>query len=347
MKKNWLLFLFSILVCFYLLEGLMSLFLKKSIMLYYIPPHSEQRHSTQDFDVIYRYNNYALRGEDIDFNNKFDIVLLGDSFLFGMGVDEKYIVSNLLKDRKIDALNLSEAATNPINYYHKFVIAQKLGLKAKNLVLCLYIGNDFQGIGDKDNLENTLKNADKYLTYKYDIVSYGKLERLRYLAYAAIHKLFYKNEFIIHEFERAKPFKYDWLVWFAGRDVDNADEMQKRRNSPWSGDKYLSKKHINEKSIKNTAIIINHLRRRLNSETKLSVMLIPDWHYGRHDLGAKYKYLINNFTLLLNRNIKIIDLHDRFNEDIFLPQDAHWNEKGHKFVAEVLINELNLAVNGQ
>ena len=52
----------------------MSLFLIKSIMLYYIPPHSEQRHSTQDLDVIYRYNNYALRGEDIDFNNKFDIV---------------------------------------------------------------------------------------------------------------------------------------------------------------------------------------------------------------------------------------------------------------------------------
>ncbi len=229
MKKKWLLLFFSILFCCYLVEGLLGFFLKKSIMQYYIPPHSEQRHSTKDYDVIYHYNNYALRDADIDFKTKFDIVLLGDSYPFGIGVDEKYIVSNYLKHKGITVLNLSEPATNPITYYYKFVIAQKLGLKANNLVLFLFIGNDFQGIDDKINLENTLKNADKYLTYQYDIVSFIKLERVRYLAYAVIHKLFYKNEFIVHEFETAKPFKYDWIAWLTGGEGYNANKMRNRK----------------------------------------------------------------------------------------------------------------------
>jgi hypothetical protein len=314
-------------------------------MLFYIPADSQQRHVTHDFDVTYNYNNYALRGRDVDFKSEFDIVILGDSFPFGMGVDEQHTICGYLEVRGISALNLSEPATNPINYYHKFVITKKLGLKARNLVVGICIGNDFQNISDKDNVDRSLHLADKYIDYNYNIMSGIALDRVRYLIYATIHKLFIKNEFIIHQFERAKPFRYDWIEWFAEGDSKLIKEMRYYKYSSCSEDEYLSIAQINEKSIKDSSIIINHLKSQLNLRTKLSVMLIPDWHYVRHDLGLRYQYFMKMFTSLLDQSINIIDFHDKYQDDVFFQHDGHWNEKGHKLVADVLIKELKLPAN--
>ncbi len=121
----------------YLSEWLLGFYLVKAVSRYPVPPYAVQRHVTVDYDVIYRYNNYGLRSPDFNPAIVYDVVLLGDSFFFGQGVGEGKTLADGLGRKGLKVFNISEIATNPIDYLHKLSVMQAQGLQGRTVVVGL------------------------------------------------------------------------------------------------------------------------------------------------------------------------------------------------------------------
>src|SRR5215472_1572818 len=197
---NWILMIVSCFIAVYGSEGILGLFLAKSFTLYSIPPHSSSHIQTPEYDVTYHFNNYGIRGDDMDLTQFYDIILVGDSYLAGAGVEYDKTIYAHLKNADHKVLNVSELATNPIQYFHKIKILQQYNLRASHFVLGLFFGNDFQEITHR-NIEPALTTPYKDNFLQYDLFSFLKIERLRYLIYASYKKLC-TDDMFVHEFER-------------------------------------------------------------------------------------------------------------------------------------------------
>jgi len=139
-----------VVVALYVGEAAMGLIFEKSIALSPVPPHAIQHHTTSDYAVTYRYNNIGLRGPDFDPNVAYDALLIGDSFIFGTGVEQDQTITGLLTASGLRVFVAAEPATNPPQYLQKSKVLAAWGLKSRALVVGLFVGNDFQGLAGKD-----------------------------------------------------------------------------------------------------------------------------------------------------------------------------------------------------
>lgn len=107
-----------------------------------------------------------MRGPDFDPTIKYDLVLLGDSFFFGQGVNEGNTLADELLRKGVRVINCSEIATDPVDYLHRIRIMKSLGLTCRHVFVGLCVGNDFQDIEDR--------STDTYLmpSYPNDFMRY-------------------------------------------------------------------------------------------------------------------------------------------------------------------------------
>jgi len=302
-------------------EGILGLFLAKSFALYVIPPHSSSHIQTPEYDVTYNFNNYGIRGDDMDLTQFYDIVLVGDSYLAGQGVEYDKTVYAHLTNADYKVLNVSEVATNPIQYFHKIKILQQYNLRASHFVIGLFFGNDFQEITNR-NIEPALTTPYKDNFLHYDLFSFLKIERLRYVIYSSYKKLC-TDDLFVHEFER-KLLKLQTMT------------------SPYhktSETEYLSAVQLNQTSVDKTVKIINVINRNLPGYATLHVMLIPDRHYVNGELSTEYATFKQLLVRGFDMNINIIDFHGKVTSEMYYQNDGHWNEKGHKYVANYLTDQ--------
>ena len=318
---NWILIIVSCFIAVYGSEGLLGLFLAKSFTLYSIPPHSSSHIKTPDYDVTYNFNNYGIRGDDMDLTQFYDIVLVGDSYLAGAGVEYDKTVYAHLKNADHKVLNVSELATNPIQYFHKIKILQQYNLRASHFVIGLFFGNDFQGLTNR-NIEPALTTQYKDHFLQYDLFSFLKIERWRYMIYSSYKKLF-TDDMFVHEFER-KIIKTKTMM----------HPYQKTSET-----EYLSAAQMNQTSVHKTVKIINLINRNIPRYAKLHVLLIPDRHYVHGDLSTGYETLKQLLVRGFDMNISIVDFHGKLTSEMYYQNDGHWNEMGHKYVANYLIDQ--------
>ena len=297
------------------------MFLAKSLTLYSIRPHSSSHIKTPEYDVTYDFNNYGIRGDDMDLTQSYDIVLIGDSFLAGAGVEYDKTVYAHLKNADYKVLNVSESATNPIQYLHKIKILQRYKLSASHFVIGLFFGNDFQEITDR-NIEPALTTNYKDNFLQYDLFSFLKIERLQYLIYASYKKLF-TDDMFVHEFERTM-IKMKTMI-----------HPYRKMSEP----EYLAAAQMNRISVHKTVKIINLINRNIPGYAKLHVMLIPDKHYVNGELSTEYEALKQLLVRGFDMNINIIDFHGKVTSEMYYQNDGHWNEMGHKYVASYLIDQ--------
>jgi len=302
-------------------ESILGLFLAKSFTLFSIPPHSSSHIQTAEYEVTYNFNNYGIRGDDMDLTQFYDIVLVGDSFLAGSGVEYDKTVFAHLTNAGYKVLNVSEVATQPIQYFHKIKILQQYNLRASHFVIGLFFGNDFQEITNR-NIEPALTTPYKDNFLQYDLFSFLKIERLRYMIYSSYKKLF-TDDMFVHEFER-KIIKIKTTV----HPYHKTSETE-----------YLSTVQLNQTSVQKTVKIINLINRNIPGSAKLHVMLIPDRHYVNGESSTEYETLKQLLGRGFDMNINIIDFHGKVTSEMYYQNDGHWNEKGHKYVADYLTDQ--------
>ncbi|MDI9571027.1 MAG: hypothetical protein QM278_09965 [Pseudomonadota bacterium] len=348
--KNIATLAFVLLACLYLAEWLLGFYLVKSIPRYPLPPFATQRHATVDFDVVYRYNNQGLRGPDFHPDETYDAVLFGDPFFFGAGVAEGKTLTDILRGKGLKVLNVSEIATNPSDYFHKVNVMKSQGLRSRNVVIGLCMGNDFQGIADKD-IGPALTHRYPAPFLAYDARSFLTLERLRYQLGRKTrkskdwlnHRFFGapdRETLTAHEFEHRRKFHPDWLRFFA----DNRPEiMTAMAGSParplnretLSETEYLEKIQLGPASLEKTTRILLAMPDRLPG-ARFLVVLIPGPHYAWGFRSGRYDDYVAQLKKSLSPALEIIDLHGRTTPRMHFLHDGHWNEAGHDFVATTL-----------
>ena len=108
-------------------------------------PNLRQRMAGREFDVTVETNPLGLRDRDIDIDGRgprFRILLLGDSFTFGYGVQRTELFANLLEDRL--GVEIVNAGAGGFELVHQVKWFANVGKHWKSdLVLyALYLGND-------------------------------------------------------------------------------------------------------------------------------------------------------------------------------------------------------------
>ncbi len=353
-SKNILLCFISISICLYISEYFLGFYYAKSILHFPIPPHVDQKHVTVDYQATYRYNNISLRSADYEPAQVYDCVFLGDSFFFGQGINDGRSFCGILQQKGYKVLNASEIATNPIDYFHKFRILKSHHLNTKKIVVELYMGNDFQDITDKK-----IDDALSYL-YRPEFLRYGrsdffKLERVRYLVRSSwgqakdwIESRYsgspYSETVDVHDFEIKKRFYSDWIEFFSGNNMDVMKVLQGYDKKPFTDfhmteDEYIRIGQINKDSLNNTLKILNTFA-EISGSARVYVMLIPESHYDFGYRSAKYNEFLHQVLSGLKPSITVIDLHGLINSEMHYLHDGHWNEKGHQFVADIIVRQI-------
>jgi hypothetical protein len=351
--NNILLLVISLLMCAYLAEFLLGFYLVKSVPRYPLPPYVVQKHATVDYNVRYRYNNYSLRSVDFQPGSIYDAVLLGDSFFFGQGVDEGKTLSDRLGKRGWRVLNVSEIATNHIDYFHKFNVMLAEGLRSRNIVVGLCIGNDFNDTEDLD-LRKVIAHQYRKHFLDYDGGSFLTMERLRYQIFRKGQQIAdrlanlisgqQRETVVVHEFEHRRKYYEDWLEFFTGNRPEFIKAMAGSQEKPLSEERlseaaYLKKIDLNEETLKKTALILNAIPPRV-PDARIYLVLIPGPHYTWGFRSSIYDRHIKSLKGMLAPAITVIDLHGRTTSDMHYLHDGHWNEKGHNFIADILGNFL-------
>lgn len=132
MTRIWLVLL-SVIVGFVLLETLASFVLVEPLSPPLVPdeyrhhkliPNTQSYFEQRDFSYIQRVNNFGLRGKDITIKKPakvFRILMLGDSFTMGKGVEDNetvpFIVEELLKSQRAKPQDTIEVLNGGVDSY--------------------------------------------------------------------------------------------------------------------------------------------------------------------------------------------------------------------------------------
>jgi len=351
---NIMVLLVVLALALYLTEWLLGFYLVKAVSRYPLPPYAVQRHTTVDYDVVYRYNNYGLRSPDFVPGFLYDAVLFGDSFFFGQGVGEGNTLVDVLQEKGIKVLNVSEIATNPIDYYHKLNVMKAQGLRSRAVFVGLCLGNDFQDIADKD-IDEALRHRYPSPFLHYNVRSFLTLTRMRYelkrkrqALYDWLHSrtggLPMRETVVVHEFEHRRKFDTDWLRFFTGNRPELMAAMAGNRERPLDREKpteaaYLEKIQLTPASFYNTLRILKAMPSRL-PEARFYLVLIPGPHYVWGWRSPKYERYVEQLKARLAASFTVIDLHGRTTPAMHFLHDGHWQARGHRLAAEALGSHL-------
>ena len=340
MKKwsNVLLMTISLLLTLYLAEFILGRFMVKSLPYHQIPPGSQQTHKTPEFSAVYHYNNHSFRGDDFTFGEPVDVIMIGDSFLFGQGVEEDLTVYGQLKKSGLySVLNLSEFITEPTHYYHRLKVASRYNTQAKEYIDALFFGNDFTRMNDS-NIDYLLTHQYPENVLEYTALSFLTLERIRYALFSAWHN--YNGELYPHYFERPRTFYPEWIRWYTNNNQQAMSLMYNQHYIPRSEEDYLTLTQLTPESVEKVARLINNMATLIPDNSRLHLLLIPDLHYIKGELGERYDAMRSALISHLSPKIELIDLHGIVTEKEYFLDDGHWNIRGNRIVAEQLLKRL-------
>ena len=271
------------------------------------------KHVSRCFDVTYQTNNVGARDNDDYFKdkNKKSIMLIGDSFAEGPGVELNKIFAKIVENKlEKKVLNFGNAGSDPSSQYTRY-INDTIEYNFDNLIYFFLPQNDYSinanTINQKKNIN--IDNEKKYFSLanlKYQIVDF--LARFTY-SYNFLRSFSYAMDIKLN-------YGYDNLSYFI-----------------------KDKKKINH--------TLNFVEKIISSKkVKTYIVIIPTIYDINLMKKRKYKELywykkINQIAA--SNNSTLIDLMDHVDYEkryrYFHSCDGHWSEFGNKFAAEVFIKK--------
>ena len=164
------------------------------------------RHQSRCFDVIYQFNNIGAR-DDKDYNNTNDnnsIILIGDSFAEGYGVNLEHTFAKLLeKQINKKVLNFGVSSTDPKSQSIKY-IKNESNFNFDELIYFFLPYNDFISLNTNNHsikkkinflaLKNKITNFLSKFTYSYNFIrSASYVLNIDVDNYLEDHSYFYDN----------------------------------------------------------------------------------------------------------------------------------------------------------
>ena len=326
---NCMIFFVTLIVCFVLLEQVVRkiypqydpsgniVFEKKGDGLVLAPANfsGRQWRNSGDFNVGIEINQYGFRDQkDLVQSRSKDIFIVGDSFSFGHGVEEKERFGNVFQELMKDSIhvfNMGISHSHFLNYEKHIEYAKNKGANIQNIILGVCMAND---IHDYDALSK-IKSPSK---------PFNRLSAKDWL-----NKKSCLYNFIAYRLQSNQMLRI-FLVKMG---------LVKSKVSLTASTIY------GKKLLDNSA---NQLQTMLKGYNHLIIIipLISNWKgERRRKITEEHAYFISQ---LQKRNLSVLDIKPVFesqNPDPVTPfhfqHDYHWNKKGHQLVGESIFREWN------
>lgn len=251
-------------------------------------------------------------------------ILVGDSFLFGKCVDNKFsIKENLKKNLKRNFLEFSQSNTtiDLQTFYIKKYLQNK---NFENLYIFFYENNDL-----------VLVNKD-FEKYDYDRVS--NMKALKKNNAQNINKEIktYKEDFIKIKNDTNINYKLSLFLSKKLKGISSFVNHFKFKN-----------RSIDDEIIKKYFKFI--LREKIFFKKNIYIIYMPTWERFQypiwHNKNKYYDSIFNKMKIYSNNNnIDLIDCRQAINKKSFSAENlySHYNELGYKNLSNCLINKLNI-----
>ena len=281
-------------------------------------PGQEGIFETQQFRTSVRINKNGLRDREHSYKRQGDIkriLVLGDSFAWGYGVEESERFSQQLEESlSVEVIN---AGVSGYSTDQELLWYRNEGIKYEtDLVILVVAGND---VGDNDRqLVSTIYYKPKF------VIEDGQLVPTGY----PVPETSPQGRFIYSLSQRSALAYFLIQRYFDLRSLytesgDNSDHA----NSPVSGISTRSE------PFKLTVALIDEMR-NIAGLRKSEFMIVATNRWWNSSASETYQDFINT---LRAKGFLVLDVESmpRFDPEVMLiPNDGHWNQAGHTFVAE-------------
>ncbi len=320
------------------------------------------KHTGECWNVDYFTNSYGARDHEHTVKSQKDrIVFIGDSFTEGYGVQANERFSDLIaKEQNVETLNFGTSGnfgTTQAYLQYKSLVSK---FDHNTVVMTVLPFNDFTD-DDYTFSSNFIYTKNRYRPY-WQLDSIGKA-----------HKIIYN----IDEIEKSELFeaKVDKINTLKGQFLQILDNntltiytkcKEIFLQYSFSCALFLKIKYL--LTCYNSNICLNEISSQWVNPNKNSLdILFHNLTLLKKEIGNKRKFIIvlalhpveimqlnnkqaNKISLPIasfcnKNNIQLLDLSQNFVNksdflEYFLPCDGHWSAKGHKFVKDLIIQEL-------
>lgn len=313
-----------------------------------LKPYWSGKHHNFDYDVNYTINKHGFRGRAFA-KNKTSYAIIGDSFTFGVGVNDKETFVALL-DKNIEASFVNYSVPGYSTDQQLLLIKRLLGQggianhsAANHLVLVLYLGNDIF-----DNMRAYPLQADHGKPYFKQVNK----------------KLFLKNTPVPLTPKPAAVRKETISDIVLGDDSKNGTKTNwfsqlelSRRLGLFQFSFTLTDDEMKKRfapSLKLLSALLGEMEKELTkNNVSLSIALLPGRTYVEHaeSLSAQYQNYFRKQIITWYENsasIKTIDLatqlralNDSGIEHLYYPNEGHLTKLGHRHLADYLATQLS------
>ncbi len=323
---NVLLFLVSTILTLLLAEFLVRTFSPKhNIWDYQIPmvengfsvlgiPNSTFQHTNQanEYQVEVKINQYGFREKkELESSKENSLIILGDSFSFGYGVEEEERFGNVLQNKIKDSLqvyNISFPKSHFLNYQENLNFAIKNGLRGKRIIYSICMENDLK---------------------EYENVRSPKPSNWK-----NIKKWFHNNSS---------------LYAFVGEKIHNSELIEKILSGLGvMNDNSLPRIYsVSDKAIESSAKLLAEQMK----DYEVLVLIIPSRLVWVEEHKIKAIEIHQKFIKKLKeQSLNILDMKIIFDtasdkplKEFYYDFDGHWNLKGHQQAAGAIHKSFNLS----
>lgn len=177
-KKELLLLFVVILLCLLLLEFVSSYVVKYNYT-HWSFRNKVMHYKNLEYNITAKFNSYGFRDDEFNTSKNFRVAIVGDSFVFGDGVEknqtfEYLLAQKLLKQGKdVAVYNLGVSGASPEEY---LTVIKEFApiLKPNVTIVSLYLENDFVCSSDKfkwffPNLRQVIRKSYEGRSAKSDV----------------------------------------------------------------------------------------------------------------------------------------------------------------------------------
>ena len=281
-------------------------------------PGQEGIFETPQFRTAVRINENGLRDQGHSYERQNDIeriLVLGDSFAWGYGVEESERFSQRLEEALgVDVIN---AGVSGYSTDQELLWYRNEGIKYEtDLVILVLAGND---VGDNDQqIVSTIYYKPNFVLEEGQLVLKGYPVPKTSLQGKLVYALSQRSALAYFLVQR-----YFDLLSLYGKIKVNSDHT----DLPTSGI------NAEREPFRLTIALIEEMRNIAESR-KAKFMIVATNRWWNSPSGETYNDFINT---LQNEGFLVLDVESMpgFDPEVMLiPDDGHWNQAGHKFVAK-------------